>query len=63
MSESVYRVAARTRSFPRTLVVVGFLMVSGLAQLQTVVDLHPAPQQTSSSSAGTGLGRDQPSMP
>ena len=32
---------SRTRSFPRVTAVAGFLLISGLAQLQTVVNLHP----------------------
>ena len=29
------------RCFPRTVAVIGFLLISGVAQVQTVVNLHP----------------------
>lgn len=37
-------VAPAARSFPRTTVVLAFLAISAMAQLQTVVDLHPTRQ-------------------
>jgi hypothetical protein len=41
MSFFVQRTAAETRRFPRTLAVVGFILLSGLAHLQTLVNLNP----------------------
>jgi hypothetical protein len=41
MSFFARRTTSGTRSFPRTIAVLGFVLVSGLAQLQTVVNLHP----------------------
>ena len=35
------RALTRTQSFPRTTAVIGFLVFSGAAQLQTLVNLHP----------------------
>ena len=41
MSFLVRLAKSRTRSFPRTAAVAGFLLLSGAAQLQTLVNLHP----------------------
>ncbi len=41
MSFFVRHTASSTRSYPRTMVVLGFVLLSGVAQLQTVVNLHP----------------------
>ena len=41
MSLLVRQMMSRTRSFPRTAAVAGFLLVSAAAQLQTLVNLQP----------------------
>lgn len=41
MSRFARPARSRPRSFPRTTAVLAFLLASGLAQLQTVVNLHP----------------------
>ena len=41
MSFFVRQAAARTRAFPRTVAVAAFVVVSTVAQVQTLVNLHP----------------------
>jgi len=41
MSFFVRQATARIRAFPRTVTIAAFVVVSSVAQVQTLVNLHP----------------------